>query len=426
MGLYFAIYHALFMTIVFLIYQVRLKKVTILTYLLLIWVISSIASIFFYLSDPLPFKRLSLLPYFYFELCFIITIYPIAKFNTNSISHIRIRNIRLYNYFIVLLSVVAIIPFIENLIQVISTYSNSNSAALFNLYSEKIVDGFNAAKNAKWLSPIGLILNSVTLKFQPIGLLLLFYYLTKPNKNKYLLGGVIIACLNPILFGMAMAGRGAITFFILTFIFMVLLFKNLLNPSVRKKIFFYSSVFCILGILGLSVMTLVRYNESFAYASIFDWINLYLGEGTLNFNSKMWHIRQNTLGDNSFSFFSYYVNENAIVELVKKEEYWSESKTGVDPVRFYTYIGDIFSDLGPYFTLIFLLFISIIVRKLTKKKRVISFTSLYAFITFYYMILCGFTIYPYKQFPITQNVIIGFILCFIFDFKFRTSRYEKK
>ena len=74
--------------------------------------------------------------------------------------------------------------FLENLIKVILTYSSGQSSSLFNVYSTKMTEGFNVVKSAKWLSSIGVFLNSITLKFQYVSLLLFFYYLTFERRRK--------------------------------------------------------------------------------------------------------------------------------------------------------------------------------------------------------------------------------------------------
>jgi oligosaccharide repeat unit polymerase len=349
----------------------------------------------------------------------VISIIPFWKINTEELSMIRLRNKKLFVDLILFLGIISLFPFIENLTHLLISLSDSGSNDIYDLYLNKQSGDFNTRELIFWLDPISIWLNTITLKLQPISLLFLFYYLTFERINKYILIGLTMLALNPIVFGMSMAGRGAASYFILSFIFLMILFKGRILSKRYSVLLKTSVIFLSISIIGIVVITLVRFNESTAYGNVFEWISLYLGEGSVNFCNTMWEIKVNTEGDNSFSFLKSFLGFDGITDLFEKEAYWNESRTGVSPVRFYTFIGDIFSDLGGWASILYFSFISFGILKLFKNRKNISFVKLFIYVVIFQMILFGFTIYPYKIYSISMNIFICLFLAFLLDFNFK-------
>jgi oligosaccharide repeat unit polymerase len=414
MDLQLTIYNSIFFFCILFFSILKRKGVAISTYIIAVWFVSSIMSVFYVMAWG-SFDRVSIYPYLYLWICFLIFLYPISKFNPKCLNDIKVENHLFLKWLIIGLSIIAILPLIENTIQAISVLT-SGGDIISEMHSQRNNIGYDYDKAQYWLDPVGKICNSVTMKFVPLLPLLLIYSIVTKAK-KAVIVGLIVLNLNPIMFNIAFGGRTSAAFFVMSAIFLVLLLKEQIPKKNLKRIFVYGCIVCV----GLIVMMIVIANLRFSDSteSSFDILSLYLGEGMPNFNNSMWNIRMGTTGDNSFSFFKYIFGFDAITENTLRREHWHEGVTGVDPVRFYTIIGDWFSDLGAVGTFLLVVLLSVFIRKISRKKDSISFTSLYLFLSFCDIVLSGFTFYKYKMFPISVNFFVGLLICVIINFRFK-------
>lgn len=354
---------------------------------------------------PWAEPNLTLSPFIFFHVCFAISIAPIIKFKESSLAKIRVANPSYLYILFLLFSIVAVVPFVENIIHVISIYGEE-SAVLSEIYDEKMEVGFDAAKTVYWLSTIGKIGNSVTGKFSLLLPFLLFYYLTFKKINTILLIGLILAAVNPLLFQLSIAGRGSLSFFILDVIFLYFLFRKKIPIERAKKIKLYGFVGILSAILLLSIITIVRKEGTGATFSNLQMVGFYLGKPHLSFNNDMWNIKQLTQGDNSFSFIKSILGIDTFTDFMARREFWNESKIGILPHIFYTYIGDIFMDFGAFGTLLLTLFVAFIIRNLTISPYSISLTRLFIFYLYYTIILHGWSILYLKTYGHTLNALL--------------------
>jgi oligosaccharide repeat unit polymerase len=422
----FTIYNMLFFLAMLIMYQYREKKFTAVSYILAMWLASSIFSIFYVMSYG-PFDRLTIKPYFYLELCFLISLYPVYKFDVNCLKNIHVDE-NLLNILILAVSVTAILPFFENLIHFIDTYIlHPDVNTLFKMYNDKTTVGVDKYDLTGWISPIGRICNSITLKFQPLVLLSLFYYLTREKINRFRIWGLLLILANISLFTLLMSGRTTVTFLFLFFVFFYSLFRSILSKKILKKIvvIFIVVVGCIVIVVGILSIARFEGHSVDVHHNMFEWISTYLGGGLVDFNDSMWNISQYTKGDRSFSFFLNILGFDTYTDHMEFRQHWTELKTNVLPHRFYTYIGDWYSDLG-LFTVLLIIVLSLIVRKTTSKRNSISFMSLYVYVSFCYVIVNGFMYYPILSSHEALGFVLCLIVCFILSIKRNNTCYLSK
>ena len=421
MGLNILIYNMLFFLLL-LWNQRNNTNNAVVKYLLFAWLLSSAFSIMFYVDDPTKHPDITLIPYLYLQICFLISIYPIARFNEESLADITVARPKWLLYLMVLLSVVSILPFIENLIHLLFAYSKDNSDILFDMYIDKMSNDVDV-QLVTWLSYPGKLCNAVTLRFEYLTPLLLFYYLTQEKINKYLLTGLILALFNPVVHGFSVASRGAMVLLALNLIFLFILFRKQIPYKRRKKILITGSILFFLGLISLSVLTIVRFKGHEIQNTMLSFVSLYIGEGSVNFSNLMWdNLREHTQGDNSFSFFKQILGFDTFSNYLDRREYWGEGKVGIPVHIFYTYIGDWFSDLGVIGTLSLVIFLSVLVRKITKVNDSISLLSLYGFMIFCNIILQGFTYFTMKT--NISGVMFGMLVVFLISYDFNKLREE--
>ena len=158
--------------ILFLIYLIIYKReYGKFIYIIFIWTLSSIASIVYYSALPYNYANIELIPYVFLIICLLLSFYPFCTCD-DSIKQISIGNKWLFDKIILAIGIISILPFIENLIHVISTYGADNTNTLADVYSDKMSGDFNRAEYINWFSLPGRICNSINLKFQYCSLFL--------------------------------------------------------------------------------------------------------------------------------------------------------------------------------------------------------------------------------------------------------------
>ena len=195
-------------------------------YIVAIWIVSSIYALIVHVLISGNYSKISFLPYIYLHICFLVSLYPVIKFDY--LKKKKLENIYIKPYQILLYGfiLVSIIPFIENLMYVLQTYSSSNAAGLADVYSDKMEIGFDSQKVITWLSPLGRLGNSIDGVFIDFLIFSLFFFLTIRSVSNIFLFALAIPVANHILYQFAMAGRGVAAFFILLCVFFYFYFQR--------------------------------------------------------------------------------------------------------------------------------------------------------------------------------------------------------
>lgn len=422
--------------ILFLIYLFKVKReYGSYIFIVFVWALSSVASIIYYSALPYNYERVTIFPYIFLFICLLLSFYPFYT-NDDNIKNISIGNIKLFNTIIFVLGIVSILPFIENLIHIISTYGATNTDSLADVYSDKMSGDFDRSKYINWFSIFGRIGNAINLKFQYCSLFILFLYLCMPQRKKLYIFFLILSSINPVLYQLGMSGRSTLVFTFLRLILLFLIFRNFLGKKQKSIIIKYGLITLIVGVLLFSIITLARYRTSSGANSIplVAWISLYIGEGSLNFNNNMWYTNAFTEGDNCFSFFKNLFGLDTFIDYLERREYWGP-RTGVDPVRFYTFIGDIYSDLS-YFVIPLLLLIVYYLRRMVVNKNVVSLFKVYLLYSWGYICVTGITCYTLKTYQSMIDFIFSLFIIYIISKRvgfvnkiqtitFKDDKYEK-
>lgn len=388
-------------------------------YIVSLWTFSSLASIV-YGTELQLLDDLRVMPYAFLFVCLLVSFYPFYR-NDKSINGITIGNWKMFKYVIVGLGVISVLPFLENLIHVLTTYNSSNSDAISDLYDEKMSGDFDRANYINWFSLPGRIGNSINLKFQNCSLFLLFIYLCTKENNKKIILLLLVSALNPVLYQLNMSGRSSMVWFFLMSVLLFFIFYGFIQKKTRTLIVKVGLVALAAGVFLISILTLARYdnNAGANSISILAWVSLYIGEGSLNFNNDMWDIKVLTEGDNCFSFFKNILGFDTFTDYLERREYWGP-KTGINPVRFYTFIGDIFSDI--YFFVLPLVFtISVFLRRLINKSSSPSLFTLYLYFTWGCLCLTGVTCYTLKTYQSMIDMTVSLIVIALISSKQNNS-----
>ena len=359
---------AVFFIILFFFYLKKEKGFTHITFVLFLWMISSVAGVLYAFSDLLYISKSlpSILAAFFFVISFFIAIQPVVNIKQLNRSNYYYPKDNLLDLLIIILALSSILPFCENLVQLLH---GSNLQNIGTNYDEReAITNFDPRAHMSWL---GARLNSLTIFTKYITAFLLFHYLsTKRNKKWWVIAGLVMGCFNPSISFFFLGSRWPALEDIFFIFMLFLLYKKILGA--RTKYVFSLLMISIVVVLSIATIyiTITRFGES--DYSISNWLYRYMGEGYYNFIGDMWNINNNTYGKHIF--------RGVIGET-------SETLFRITNIRmyvFYTFVGDLYADFGPILTIIIISLFSFYFIRLAKKKKYSFFDVIY--LSLYYNI----------------------------------------
>lgn len=101
--------------------------------------------------------------------------------------------------------------------------------------------------------------------------------------------------------------------------------------------------------------------------------------------------KKTTEGDNSFSYVKAFVGLDTFKDFLERRKYWNQRKTGVDPVLFYTYVGDWFMDFGGGITFILICIASYCMTTYIRRKGSYNLLQLFMFFVYAKVLLQGWS-----------------------------------
>lgn len=199
--------------------------------------------------------------------------------------------------------------------------------------------------------------------FKIFAIMMFFYFL---SIKKYKLSLLLLASILIPLFQIAIltAARGSIYTLVIIFITMYFCFKKYISAKLNRV--FLTGSLVILALFGFFVVSVSvsRFGDAF-----WDSLRYYFGHGMLTFNYGLTDtLNQFAYGEYAFKWF------------------YADSLLDIDSLgahmgtSFVTFVGNLYIDFGPFFTIIMALIIPSLVMRLIKKQ---DFASL--FFHFFYL-----------------------------------------
>jgi len=369
-----------------------------------------ISTIYYPFADGLlhDYSGITLIPFLYMILCFLITAYPIMVYDRNGCTMIEGSKaqeefLKWVCYFLI---AVSIEPFLEN-IYLVPKIAGSETA-LDAMYEARAFTEY-----IEPLSNIGRKLFRITMTFQFLYPVLLFYYLSRPKINKLIVGGILMMILSIWAHALITAGRTWIVqdiFYLVVSYFVMLRF---MNKKINRYILIYGSCLLIIGVFATALISIARFNSNdyMDDNSIWLWIGLYSGEGNLNFNEMMWHITRDTGGDSSIILIRDLLGQARDTSVAGNWD--AVEKLGIPGNIFYTYIGAIFADFHAVGTVLFLALIAGATYFATKVQRGEKKISLIKvlFICLVARIMVIPTFYTYATYENQLSLVLTFLFC---------------
>ena len=337
-----------------------------------IFMVSSFCSLFYY--DSILYKSLtesngksvSLIALLYLFFGFLILIYPLRKYE--AIRYVRIPRLGGHDLVFVsfvILGIISIIPFFENLMQVLKLSGRSMAEIYFDRQGT-VID------TRAHMSSLGKFLNGITTWFQyilPIGV----FYLIQQKKRWYWVVLAAFGAVNPVLLDMLFGGRGALFQSFCVFFFNYMIFYRSFSRKVKR-------IISVIGIIVLGIFALVLVVMTIARAEggnevVLSGIYRYLGEGFVNFSEAGWYVRNHSDGYSIFNGTGYTFWKDLSPYFDSRDYVSLSNIMHIRMYVYYTVMGDAFLDfdiLGGLFFLFVLAFFFVFFTK----KQANSFSSL--------------------------------------------------
>lgn len=409
--------------ILFFTHFLKKKKLDIAGTIMLIYSTMGATSIYFYYNAPASREifNVTFAPFIYLFFCIFICILPLIKYE-NKTNHIKLKDYNDKNsikFILILLSPFVLDSFIEllflafntNLISLGEAYNAEKGTVLLQLSS--------LGKKGAFICHFGAYL-------WPF---LFFFSLSRDRSQKIISIIALLAYLCEILQGYVNGDRVTLVRFIIYFCIVFRLMKNGLDQRIRKRISIFGiSSFLIIFIL-LAAITIGRLNDLSNDYNAQSFLSLYSGEGCIRFSQYIWNLNSSSNGDTCFSLIKNTLGFDTFTDNFARRTFY-EQQFRIPTYIFYTYIGDLYQDLGRYGTIIFC-FLSYFVLShfLLKcnKKSGCSFTTLFLISIFLQTFIFGFMYYNFKTYNDQLQLIVPIIFFLIFDksFKVRTYIYKK-
>jgi oligosaccharide repeat unit polymerase len=345
---------------------------------------------------------------------FLIYNFPLLHYK-NKADYIIAPSRNIIVNFTLFIGIIAIIPFIENLLVVL----NMDTIFMETVYYDKMDENFDSHAH---FSLLGRYCNGLVNWFSYIIPVLFFYVLTiHEHKKKLIICLCFLAILNPVLMNITYGGRNALFQTLCLLIFNYLLFYKYLT-SKQKTIITITGM----GIGGCFVLALlfITFSRSDLSSNIvLENIYRYLGEGFVNFSEKGWFIEHHTGGYSCFNGTGHTFLRH-ISDLFESRDYVQLSgTTNMRMYVFYTVFGDFYIDFG----IIGGIFTSVVFAFLlfwTVRKKQSNLSSLILLNLYVKIGLTGIYCYAYMNFM--EFLLFSlFIVCIIRHLERKNCKYIK-
>ncbi|HEX2721932.1 MAG TPA: O-antigen polymerase, partial [Gemmatimonadaceae bacterium] len=239
-----------------------------------------------------------------------------------------------------------------------------------------------------------------------------------------------------IVYTIAYVGRDGLVFWLFTFVFLYLMFRDYLPRREMSWVKRIARLIVIPAIIGFSLITISRFSDkddsSLAeQGSVLEWLFVYAGSQIFNF-SEQYVLNAAPTGG------VVYFNE--VLKLTGKaagsdappprDDWWGDyTSYGVEPWRFQTFIGSFVIDFSRMGALILTVALAAFTRlSLRRQARsgVFSFSAMLCFLMLSQVVLFG--VFYYRQFSTFYTQVGTLLIAFVFKLfrsRSRTVTIEK-
>lgn len=378
---------------------IRRKGLDATTAPLLVWFVSSLASIWYFTSEwrfHSFHDKISLVPFVYLFLLVWLSFLPLLRYDYRRIRTVNV-NVSVFkgiSWVVVLLSL-AVFP--DNAEYFVS--HAFDQSFYLEQYREKMageyIEIFGGGKERIMRYLIyfkGLIPVFFVYSFTPF-----------VRVGRLLKAGLLLSLLNLFLLYMNRAARFSLVTDLALLAFLYFLMRRFYGGKVRKAVSRMGMALGGLLVAGTAVITWQRFGEDSGYAKTMDYtLSLYAGESFVNFNGDMWNMKRYADGENCFAYFiDKWKGEDKAGRKYEKLERKVNRRMNV----FYTFIGDYYTDFGRYWTAVIVVCLTVFLCRKMRAGTYARLGDILLLAAYVKILLMGITYWTYLNY--TMELVVN-------------------
>lgn len=382
----------------YIIYRKKVGYFGVGTFTLLLLVISACCGALYELNPIFEHLRpYSLMAYLYLIVIHYFYYRPILNVREKEINKIGVPPVGMIQVLIVALTLINLLPLIENITQIISNLANDS---FFNAdqFKDRTEEG---EKELFYMTTLGRRLQILSAMLSTLSILLTFYYFCLPKryiKRSYTYCFIIIIA-NTVAAPLAIGQRGPLFMDVIFMGFCYFLFRPIYVEKIRlkaRKILLTGGIVFSLALVGISIGRFASFSEGYEQGlnlqrTGMQWFMQYVGESHGNFSADMW-------GETHLGNHDPVVKAALGVFKVDLENPKPPQRFKGDTSlfsRWTTYVGTYYLAYGPILTFIILIGIGILFTYILRKRKYYRFSDFLLLSLYARAVLTSFEFFPF-------------------------------
>lgn len=308
----------------------------------------------------IDYKPLTLLPFIYLYIMLMIALSPGICNHLNPPSNLVSSNTKILE----IIGIIIIIASVSLIPDIISNFSEgfvklfTDTDAGKDAYMESINESDEHG------SGISSIANIIFNASSTLSYFILFFFISAPQKNWYMIVGLMIAIIVGFLVPIMQGLRGGVIITLLTLILAYMLYKPFLSVRLKRVVRIFGITGMIAVMIPIVAITMSRFGkEKAGVESIMFW---YIGQENLYFNNYGLDNGGIRYGDRTFNLFKRVIDPNTSKNYVERRDKFRQLKSNDD--IFTTFVGDFALDFGPVGAFVLFVVFNMIVVHQTRPR----------------------------------------------------------
>lgn len=349
-------------------YQKKRHSVDAGTVIIGTFLLCAVFSFFLYGNDFYgdEFHSITLFPFIYLFIMTIISCSPIFRYTGAPIREIVKPNMLVFNGVSILMIVCTIIDLTQTLPNVVSGITRIiiESEAGVEIYKDSMDASSTMNIGDGKIESITSVLSGV---FADVSVLMCFYNLTLPKRNKWITIGLFIAALNPIIYNLSISQRGPATTALMTIVISYFAVVRFVPDSIKRKVRMAGIVMLVLFTIPIAAITASRFNREGTGGAGASYL-YYLGQQNLSFDMYAFDNNGIRYGDRTFPIFKRMLGfSNVPRNFHERRVKYPHLK--INDETFIGYVGDFVLDYGPIIAFIIFVFFTSFVNNATRVRN---------------------------------------------------------
>lgn len=362
----------------------------------------ALACVFHYMSAPMDWKGVSLLPLLFLFFVNLLFFRPYLVNNNIISDKIRVKKSPIYFVFIYIYILLGGVVIFYGYDKVAETILRND----WNAIRQDVYSGDNSV----YENQLERFAKVFTGFLQPMAILFFFYLLSEEFIKKHIITILLLALailIPSFLTIVSVASRGMVVLLIVQFLVSYFVFKKKIAKKTNKVIGIASVVFLAIFFIYSISVTKSRFGESSAggiSGDAEDSLLFYFGHSMLTFADGL------TDSIRGFLWGDYLIGREEIL------------KVGIDNLlgthfdtKFYTYVGALYLDFGPYFTFMAAIIFPFLMAMIFQYKKKLDMADLMIYVYYLTFLING-------VFVIGIGYYIGWLMIFGIYVIFKTVK----